>query len=140
GDTVEIATNAPIAEALSLNHSLTLRSAAGFNGTLAATYDVFALASGSANFAYTISGLTLLGGNIRVHPGTTGTLEAQILDNVITGDTTEGVSIDQAGPGQGGPLSVLVAGNSVSMPPPFFSGSDAIYVGVLNSPADISIE
>jgi hypothetical protein len=119
GDIVEIATNTAINESPNIDHSLTLRPATGSTPALAAGNQIIAGGSGATNNSFTIQGITLQQGNILVGQGSTGTLTANILNNVIVQSFTPrpaiSVSVGNLGPIKGN-VTFSILNNRMTVP------------------------
>ena len=132
GDTVEIATSDPIDESPELRDSLTLRAAPGFSPVLAAGNQVLAASGGSADTAYTIEGITLELGVIRIAHGSTGTLIVEILRNrILEGFSTFpaiGLQVGNVGEFVRGDVFLSIVDNSLTVPEEEFLGPDGIRI------------
>jgi len=110
-DTVEIATNVPIAETIQAFGSVDLLAAPGFTPVFAAGHSVGVSAVGADDTFVRIQGLTLTDGRIIVGNVGTGAQSVQILDNTIL---AYGVfSAITATTSATGPLVVRIEGNDV---------------------------
>jgi hypothetical protein len=82
-DSVEIASNGPIAESIQKTGSVDLVAAPGFTPVFAAGHQIGVSALGAADSFVRIQGLTLTSGRIVVGNIGTGAQRVQILDNTI---------------------------------------------------------
>ena len=96
GDTVQIATNAPINEAISFQKSLTLQAAPGFHPLL--SNSITASPTTGSN-SITIKGLTIRGGSITVDQESTGPLSLQITNDTIVMPSSSSAAIEMYGGG-----------------------------------------
>jgi len=120
GDTVQIATNAPIDEAVSIQQGLTLEAASGFHPLFSAGQSITAVASASSSTAITIAGLTITSGSIRAFQSGTGPLTIQIMNNTVTtpsADLESAIEVDGGSSGTGG-VTFEISANSLSTPAP----------------------
>jgi hypothetical protein len=89
GDTLEIATNGPVAESPDVTKSLTILPASGFSPVI----DGFFLLEGqSSATSFKVSSLTV-NGSVRAFPGT-GDLDVEISDNTVAEPSSFGVGIE----------------------------------------------
>ncbi|HET7453854.1 MAG TPA: choice-of-anchor Q domain-containing protein, partial [Thermoanaerobaculia bacterium] len=89
GDTLEIATNSPIAESPTVDHGLTIVPATGFTPEI----DGFVFLEGaSTSTAFRVSGLAIHG-EVRAAPGT-GDLDVEISDDVVTVNSSSANAIE----------------------------------------------
>jgi len=101
GDVVEIATSGSIDESLELKKSLVLRPATGFTPGLSAMNDVWVSSTGTADNDFTIQGITMEVGIIKVSNNGTGKLKVSIIgNNIVKGFATN--------------PTIEIGGNSVS--------------------------
>jgi hypothetical protein len=130
GDTVEIATNGPIAEAISFAKSLTLQAAQGFTPVFSAGQSISAASSSTGSSFIAIEGLTLTNGTISVTQNSASPLNVQVLRNTIELGDPHAPAISVLAPaGTLGTIMFDVSANTVAVP----SGSIPTPSGILVS-------
>lgn len=121
GDTIQIATNGPIAETPTIDKSLTLQPAAGFTPVLNGS--LFAFPTGAAATTITVESLTI-NGSLRAGPST-GDLAVHFNSNTVsvTGDNLAIEVSSGTGPPYGN-VTAEIRGNQVTAtgPAEFCSG------------------
>ena len=126
-DTVEIASNGPIAETIQATGSVDLVAAPGFTPVFAAGSSVGVSALGSGDTFVRIKGLTLTEGRIIVGNVGTGAQTIQILDNTILAfQVFSTITVSSASTG---PIVFRIEGNDLS---PSVGADSAIRVFVQN--------
>ena len=113
GDTVQIATNFPINESITVQKTLTLAAAQGFTPVFAAGKSITAEGTTGCN-TFTIEGLTLEQGEIEVDQASAGSLNAQIVGNTIMSPSSKNGAIQLVG--SGGAVGFDVSGNTITIP------------------------
>lgn len=123
-DTIEVATNGPIDESLSIQDSISLVAAAGYQPVLAAGRNIIASAPGNDRYFW-IEGFTLANGTIAVQNFIAGALGATVRNNRCRRILVQAQT--------GGPLLFDVSGNELT---PAFSDGSAILVLAENAYGD----
>jgi hypothetical protein len=142
GETIEVVTNGPIGESPTIEKSLTLRAATGFNPFFVSPNSIFTF-GGPADVTVVIEGMTIENGRIVAGQGGVGVFDVTIRKNVVLDTFTFGSAIEvfsgNALP-QYGPVSFEVSDNEVTVNG--FSAGDqvsAISIGGFQSPASGSV-
>jgi hypothetical protein len=124
-DVVEIATNTPIAELVTIDKSLSLQPAAGFSPTV---QGVFATAT-TTNINVTIRGLVVTQTLRAVLGAGGGNLAFLAFDNVITASSSSAISVsDSSANGSYGSKTVIISRNRITQSGTSRSCFDAISV------------
>jgi len=128
GDVVEIATSTPIAESPLIGKSLTLRSAAGYEATLADGEYLNVTVSGGVSATVVVEHLRLVRGVVMVINAGTGAVTATVdhvtVDQSFTTNPTFGLSNYSTGT-----LSVTLSNSTADVPTPYSGGSvSAVHV------------
>lgn len=105
-DAIEIATNGPIDESITLDQSIEFLAAPGFQPVFAAGRNIVAASATGGSHAFLIQGLTLAGGTIQVENTVAGAMTVWVRDNRCNGIFVSA--------GTGFPLSVRITGNYVT--------------------------
>jgi len=115
GDIVQIATDRPIAESISIGQSLTLQAAPGFHPLFAGpgSHAMLVNPPSTGNNSIAIEGLILEHGGITISQNSTGTLAIEIRGNTITLDKTF-QPITLAGDGSGA-VTFDIADNNLAV-------------------------
>jgi hypothetical protein len=113
GDTVEIATNLPIAESISFAKGLTLRAAQGFHPLFSGDQTITASPSASGSQTIRIEGLTLQSGEIQVIQAGLGMATVEIVNNAI--QSAQGIVVRTAN--GTGAITFLISGNTATLAP-----------------------
>ncbi|MCX5740833.1 MAG: hypothetical protein NTZ61_20490, partial [Proteobacteria bacterium] len=116
-DTVQIATNGPISESVTIAKALILEAKSGFTPEFASGHSIQAVLSGAGAEAIRIAGLGLTAGRIAVVDRGTGPLTVDISDNhlVSSANTYNGTIEITTDLGGAGPLSFHISGNIVTL-------------------------
>jgi hypothetical protein len=114
---IEIATSSPIDESPKLDHSLTLRPAAGFTPMLSASNLISASSAGTADndFTITIQGITLEDGVILVSHNSAGTFNVSIVGNHIVKGYATNPTIEISKSGVGDTI-FNISDNQITVP------------------------
>jgi len=101
GDAVQIATNGPVMESISIAKSLTLSAASGFTPLFSAGNSIKAETSSTGSNSITIAGLTLGDGVIHVVQNSSDPLTAHVVKNTIATllSVSPAIAVDGAGSG-----------------------------------------
>lgn len=112
GDIVEIATNTPVGEDLTVDKSLTLRPAAGYTPTIAGNFQFFQSTASAATIV--VDGLAFTS-RIRAAPGS-GNLDFSLLNSVVTtsGSYTVAVDVSSGTFPPYGNVNAVIEGNTVT--------------------------
>jgi len=112
GDIVEIATNTPVAEDLTVDKSLTLRPATGFAPTIAGNFQFFQSTASAATIVVDSLAFT---SRIRAAPGT-GNLDFSLLGSTVTtsGSYNVAVSVSSGTSPPYGNVNAVIEGNTVT--------------------------
>jgi len=132
GDEVQIDTNGPIAESVSITKSVTLRAAQGFAPAFAAGESVAATLSGtnaSASQSIDVEGLSFDAGQVTVTQAAAGPLSVRIAGNTFTdpdGSLSNKYAIYMVTGGNTSVGKVMfdVSGNDMSVPLGIFIGTE----------------
>jgi hypothetical protein len=118
GDVIEVATNAPIHEDLTIGKSLELLAAPGFSPVLADLRAVLLTNPGALSNRIRFEGFTLTRGRVAAVQGSSGTFDVGIRFVTVL-NTFSGLSpieVRTGSPGAFGPVQAGIVGNRITIP------------------------
>ena len=131
GYTVQVATNIPIGENLTIDKSLTLQPAAGFSPVLnnGARVNLFNLEPKSNSIVF--EGFTIDSGDVRANQVSTRPFDVRIRGLTFTETYLDRPAIDvrTSIPGPYGPVTFEISGNNITIPDATFGGHGIIVNG-----------
>jgi hypothetical protein len=131
GDTVQIATNGPIAESPHFQKSLTLIAAPSFAPLFSGAQAITVATPSTGGSAIHVEGLTFEQGQITVTQQSTGALDVQVIGNTFQQSLpglTGAIELD-SGAGALGNVTFDVSGNAITVPSGAYGVAIAIALG-----------
>jgi hypothetical protein len=92
-DTVQIVTNTPIAERVTLTRSITLEGGDGFTAQMAPGFDIIGILEGTASYNLVIRRIALSNARVELAHTSSGTANFDISQITVTSDLTDNVGI-----------------------------------------------
>jgi hypothetical protein len=126
-DTVQIATDTPVAESLSITRSITLEGADSFSAQMATGFSIIGTSSGSAAYNVIVREISLSNGRVQFLHESSGTANITVSQVNITGSNTSATGIRVLAANSGN-ATIRISDNRMQLDGPV-SGGSAVSIG-----------